>query len=198
MLAVFHWLATFTAHSQGTIIYDQQSSTNSLSFGAGVLIQQNGPLGQSLTPNLSSVGFVQLILNDGNINDGLGATLLVNLRADSISGTILSSSDPMALPNGFSAFSGPVNFSFSTPAPVTPGTLYYIEPIVQSGGPWAIEFAGEDVYPGGTAIINGQSSLMSDLWFREGIVVPEPSVLVLFGLGAGLALRSLKRFCRRS
>src|SRR6266545_7548571 len=82
MLAVFHWLATFTAHSQGTIIYDQQSSTNSLSFGAGVSIQQNGPLGQSLTPNLSSVGFVQLILNDGNINDGLGATLLVNLRAD--------------------------------------------------------------------------------------------------------------------
>src|SRR6266542_4022326 len=186
-------------HGQGTLVFDQQSATNETPdpFGAGSVMQNiPAPWGQSFTPDLSSVGFVRLKLNDKNIDDALGVTLSVNLRAGSISGTVLSSSDPVVFPN---AFSGVVDFLFPAPVSVTSGVTLYFEPIVQSGGPWATQFAGEDVYPGGTAIFSGQPSLMSDFWFREGIVVPEPSVLALIGLGAGLAvLRLLRLLCRQT
>ncbi len=68
-------------YAQGTFLYDQQSSTNETptSGGAQPVIQQSTPIGQSFTPAFSAVGFVRLKLYDVNPNNGLGATLYVNL-----------------------------------------------------------------------------------------------------------------------
>src|SRR5438105_4723971 len=87
------------ALAQGTLQYDQQSLNRSIPPDVLVDIQPNQPIGQSFTPALSSVGFLQLELFDGHPNNGLGATLYVSLRSTSITGPILKSSDPVFLPD---------------------------------------------------------------------------------------------------
>ncbi len=72
------------------------------------------------------------MLNDGNVNNGRGATVYINLHADSLIGAV------------------------------------------------------KDYYPGGSAYFNGQPQPASDLWFREGIVVPETSGLALLLAGAAV------------
>src|ERR1035437_10305454 len=126
------------ACGQGTMIYDQQSATNR-SISGGAPIQGQEPAGQSFTPALSSVGFVQLELSDFNPGNGVGATVYVNLRAGSLTGTIMGSTDPVFMPDGFSY--GVTNFFFAAPAAVNPGTVYYLEPILQSGDHWLLQLS---------------------------------------------------------
>jgi hypothetical protein len=167
---------------QGTMIYDQSSATNR-AFASGYGIQQSQPIGQSFTPTLSSVGFVQLELDDFNSGNGVGATVYVNLRAESITGPVLGTTDPVFMPDGFAY--GITNFFFSTPAAVTPGTTYYFQPVVQSGDHWDL-IAGAFDYPGGTFFWSGAPDPSgNDAWFREGVVIPEPSAGVLLLLGGG-------------
>lgn len=182
-LLLVNLLFAFGSRGQGTLVYDQQSSSDETPFPAGGgIIQQFAPLGQSFTPSLSGIGFVQLKLYDNNPANGLGAALYVNLRAGSITGSLLGVTDVVGLTNGFA---GVVNFIFANQADLTPGTTYYLEPVVQSGDQWKID-VNEYNYPGGTTISQGSAIPGSDLWFREGIIVPEPSVVSLFSLAAGL------------
>jgi len=169
-----------TGYGQG-FIYDQQSADETTGGGAVVAIQSNQPLGQSFTPTLSSVGFIRLNSGDSTFNS-LGATLYVNLRADSITGTILGSTSPVFMPDGFSGYT---NFIFSIPVAVTPGTTYYFQPVVQSGDTWGIVGYGYG-YAGGVGFSQGLPLPGSDLWFREGILVPEPSTFCLWLVGGAV------------
>jgi hypothetical protein len=166
-------VVTLAARGQGTFVYDQQSSTNETAFfGTGGVMQQIAqPWGQSFTPGLSSVDFIRLKLYDNNTNNGLGATLSVNLRAGSISGSLLGSTDPVFIPNGTG---GTVDFVFPGAISVTPGVVYFFEPVVQSGDLWRID-SNEYNYAGGSVFAGGLPVSGSDLWFREGIIVPEPA-----------------------
>jgi hypothetical protein len=178
------------ACGQGTFIYDQSSATNR-SFSGGAPIQGQELTGQSFTPALSSVGFVQLELSDFNPGNGVGATVYVNLRAGSLTGTIMGSTDPVFMPDGFSY--GVTNFFFAAPAAVNPGTVYYLEPILQSGDHWDV-IGGTFNYPGGTFFENGLPDPNGfDAWFREGSFVPEPSsgVLTLAGLMGAFGARRI-------
>jgi hypothetical protein len=184
------------AHAQGTFVYDQQSSTEAVPGEAALGIQANQPIGQSFTPSLSGVGFVRIELYDINLN-GVGATLRVDLHSGSISGPVMASTQPVSLPDGFGQ--GVVggsfaDFIFSSPAVVAPGTTYYLQPIVESGDVWAIGLTLPSDYPGGNAFIQGQPSI-NDLWFREGIIVPEPSniALALSGLACFAVLIRRRR-----
>jgi len=165
------------ASGQGTFVYDQQSSTDeSVFWGEGGVMQQIAqPWGQSFTPGLSSIDFIRLKLYDDNTNNGLGVTLLLNLRAGSISGSLLGSTAPLLIANGTG---GAVDFVFPGGIPVTPGVVYFFEPVVQSGDLWRID-AKEYNYVGGSVFAAGLPVSGSDLWFREGIIVPEPSSLTL-------------------
>jgi hypothetical protein len=70
---------------------------------------------------------------------------------------------------------------------VTPGQTYYFQVVEQSGDDtWGITGDPDYRYPGGTLFLNGVAVPHSDLWFREGIVVPEPSSMMLLLLGAGV------------
>jgi hypothetical protein len=168
-------------YTQGTFLYDQQSSDESNLGGGASNIQMNQPIGQSFTPQLSSVEFVRLYLTD-SVFDGLGATIRVNLRADSITGSVLGSSDAISVSD---RFVGPANFFFSSSVPVSPGTIYYFQPEVVSGGLFSVYAYNSFGYAGGTAYSQGVAVPGWDLWFREGIVVPEPGTwaLLLIGLG---------------
>jgi hypothetical protein len=178
-------IPALVSSGQGTFIYDQQSADESAGGGGFVTIQSNQPLGQSFTPTNSSVGFIRLWLSDSVLN-GLGATVYVNLRTSSITGPIFGSTDPVLMPDGFGVSSrGFTSFFFSTPVPVTPGVTYYFQPVVQSGdNSWAL-IGYHYNYSGGTAFVNGTADSVNDLWFREGIVVPEPSSLSLI-IGSGV------------
>ena len=197
-------LAVCSVQGQGILVYDQESSTNAGVGSGGAPIQQDQPMGQSFTPTLSSVGFVQLEFDDGHPGNGLGATVFLNLWSGSISnGTLLGSTDPVFMPDYFGSGSGgfgfltPTNFFFSTPVSVTPGTTYYIQPVVVQPGSdnlWGV-IGGAFNYSGGTFYFNGAPDPNnSDLWFREGIVAtPEPtSVIIILAGAVGMY------FCRRN
>jgi MYXO-CTERM domain-containing protein len=193
-VALLFITGTLSMCGQGTFVYDQQSVTNDSNGGEGVpTIQLSQPVGQSFTPTLSSVGFVRFFLIDAAFN-GLGATVIVNVRSDSITGPILGSTDPVFMPDGFG---GRTNFVFSTPVALIPSSTYFLEPVVQSGDLWGIVDDPNYNYPGGTAFGGGQPAPPFDLWFREGIVVPEPSgiALALSGLAGFAALIRRHRNC---
>jgi hypothetical protein len=178
----------FIASGQGTFIYDQSSATNQ-SIGYGFPIQADQPMGQSFTPTLSSIGFIQLEFGYGSLSNQLGATVYVNLWSGSISnGTLLSSTDPIFIPDG--AFDLVTNLIFSTAVTLTPGTTYYLQPYLQSGDTRLAVIGGIFNYSGGTAYFDSTPDPNnSDLWFREGIIeVPEPSLLILTLIGSGLFL----------
>ena len=186
--------ASLHTHAQG-FVYDQQSATNPIvprgHVGVDGLDIQPDPLTQSFIPAFSAIGFVQLEFQDITGNGNNGATVYVNLWSGSPninSATLLGSTAPVYMPEGFGEFNpGVTNFYFSTPISLTPGQTYYLQPVVQSGdNPWDIWDPG-NTYPNGQLYGSGEFFQPStDLWFREG-VVPEPTTLALFGLGGILA-----------
>ena len=82
-------------------IYDQQSSANPASVAGGFVIQAGSPAGQSFTPNLSGIGFVQFAFVDANSGNGIGATVYVNLHSTGIGGPILATTSPVFMPDTF-------------------------------------------------------------------------------------------------
>ena len=188
--------ASIAVRGQGSMfVYDQQSVTNRTIGPAGAPIQEDQPMGQSFTPSLAGVGFVQLEFHDVHPTNGLGATVYVNLLADSITGTVLGTTATVPMPDNF--FDGVTNFFFPTTIPVTPGTAYYLQPVVLSGDDlWSV-IVGNFGYQGGSFYALGVPQLNgSDLWFREGVVTPEPSSIVLVLVGAGLLVYA-RRKCNR-
>ena len=186
------------ANAQGTFIYDQQSSDESNGGLTGITIQLGQPVGQSFTPSLDGVRFVRLHLLDANKGNGVGATVYVNIRSDSITGAILSSTDPVALPDGWgSPTSGYVDFFFPATVPLEPGTTYFFQPVVQTGDSWGM-LGDAFNYPGGTSYVLGNPNSAIDYWFREGLVVPEPSVAVLLLVGAAAFVYANRRQTRSS
>jgi hypothetical protein len=171
------------AFGQGTFVYDQQSATESTSGGVTVVIQSNQPIGQSFTPSLDGVGFIRLFMGDTTIN-GVGARVHVNLLANSITGLVLAATSPVTMPDGYTGYT---EFLFPTQVSVTPGTTYYLQPVVETGDTWVTSIYNFN-YPGGTAFTLGSPRQFDDLWFREGIVVPEPSVAALALIGFGTFL----------
>ena len=179
---------TLGAAGQGTFIYDQQSGDESTGNGPSLAIQAFPPFGQSFTPLNSTIGFVRLNCADNQPGNNTGATVQVNLHSDSITGPIVDSTTPVLMPDNFGRGSlGFVNFFFPTPVSVTPGLTYYFEVVVLSGDPWSLDVYTYR-YPGGVIIESGipaPPSSSVDMWFREGIVVPEPSSLTLL-IGSGV------------
>ena len=142
-------------------------------------IQSSQPIGQSFTPSLDAVGFTQLVLI--NLSSSDNAVVYVNLLSGSITGQNIGQSAPVTVNIGSEV---PVNFFFSTPVTVTPGTTYYLQPVVQSGDA-LINESFLYSYSGGSAIFNGTADPGTQLYFREGIIiVPEPSTWALFAAGA--------------
>lgn len=180
--------ATGATQAQGTFIYDQESSSDEISPFGSVVIQGYSSLGQSFTPSLSTIGFVRLRQFDINPGNALGATVAVNLRSNSMSGAILGTTIPMTMTNGFA---GSINFFFASAVPVTPSTTYFFETVVLSGDNWGITLLG-DTYAGGSVYASGFPVSGNDLWFREGIVVPEPSTAI-FLLGGGIVALFVRR-----
>jgi hypothetical protein len=159
-------------------VVDQQSTN--LVEGAAFL-QSGQPMGQSFTPSLSWVDSIVLNLYDSDALHNSGATVYVNLRTNSITGTILGSTSPIFLPDGFS---GTTNFIFSTSIFLVSGVTYYFQPVILSGNTIG-SYVTDNSYTGGSAIYLG-NPVSGNLWFQEGVLaVPEPSIAALLLVGSG-------------
>jgi hypothetical protein len=186
LLTVGLLLAGVTSNDgQGLFQYDQSSSTNeALPAGLAENIQPNQPMGQSFIPSLSAIGFIRLYLEEAVFN-GASAIVFVNLRSGSITGAVVSATSPVFLRGGYFGY---VNFLFTAPIAVNPGTTYFLQPIFSSTDTWRTSGLPGTSYGDGTAFFNGIAASNEDLWFREGIVVPEPSAISLLMFVAGFAL----------
>ncbi len=175
------WAALGEATGQGFIV-DQASGGLNEPIANGLVTPPND-LAQSFTPSLNAVGFVQL-RSLVAFPSGSSATLVVNLRQGSYNGPILSSTDSIVIVGS----AGLGTFYFPDNIPVTPGQLYFIQPVVQSPGSLNIGYKSPSGYLGGDLWSNGLMDPQADLWFREGIVVPEPGVVWLFLFGGAALL----------
>jgi hypothetical protein len=179
-------LASLSASGQGTttFLYDQQSSSNDgyYGYGIGPTYQEMLPnTGQSFTPSLAGIDFIRLSLADGNLTDGLGSTWFLNLRSTSITGPILGTTASVDLPD---KFAGATDFFFPSTISLATGTVYFFDVNSADGGAWNI-FISNFNYPGGIAWANDIPRNAADYWFREGIIVPEPSSAALLFVAMG-------------
>ncbi|HIE43635.1 MAG TPA: hypothetical protein EYP78_02420 [Candidatus Omnitrophica bacterium] len=153
-------------------------------------IQHLSPIGQEFTPTFSPLQVVELFTTDLDIDNGIGAVLLVNIHPWTITNPIIGTSSSVTLPDNFV---GVTHFDFPSSVPLIPGNLYVIEAVVVSGNNWGIGSSGgpSSTYPGGRQILQGVPQPDNDLWFREG-PIPELSTLLLLGSGLGI-LSMLRR-----
>ncbi|SRR6266511_2015539 len=159
------------------LLVDQASGTLEEPVVNSLRIPGN-QLAQSFTPFFSSVGFVQLRSLVPQPS-GSSVTVVVNLRQGAYDGPVLSSTDPVII----TGFADVGTFYFSDNIPIAAGQMYFFEPVLQSLGSLEIGFNSPSTYDRGDLISNGvPSGGVADLWFREGVVVPEPSAGLLFFL----------------
>lgn len=173
------WIAPATAGAHPFIVDQQNDGFVPPLFQS---IQVLGPIGQEFTPTLASLDVVELFTADLASNNGIGASLQLNIRALTIFGAIVGTSFVVPHPD---AFFGVTHFDFPAPVPLVPG-IFVMEIIVVGGDSWGVGSSGGPVstYPGGDQIIQGVNFPDNDLWFREGpAAAPEPFALLLLASG---------------
>jgi hypothetical protein len=154
-------------------------------------------LQQEFTPTLGALDSVQLLFNASTIDPipliPQGATLAVAIRQGGVDGGIIGTSMPLNVPGGFS---GALLFRFADPVDLVPGANYVLQPLALAGySEWAVDGSFDPGYPRGRLWFNGSFWLGdTDLIFREGIGVPEPTPSQLLALGLGMV--SLLQFWR--
>ena len=189
-------------HGQG-FVYDQQSATAPETANYDNFALYIQPLYESFVPTLSSIGIVQLELWDYLDANTSGARMCVDLYSGSPGHfTLLGATAVISFPPDFTndglAFSGVATFDFTTPIVLSQDQTYYIEPVLIAGDQdWSVAVM-QHIYPYGQ--LYGQVGYGAypftppvDLWFREGIVVPEPSDLALLAMG-GLLMAGILGF----
>ncbi len=187
LLALIILVVMISPAKADSIMFDQTNTT----LPVGTLFQNIlvfSPIGQSFTPTLTSVNFVNLLTGPADLTTFTTPfTLELNIRTGSISGTILGISQPTTItpPSPFASIVTP--FTFATPLTLVPGDLYVMQVVAVSGNA-SVGSTNSDNYSGGTQILGGVAQPNNDLWFQEGISVAEPGTLLLLGTGLlGLA-----------
>jgi len=139
--------------AQTNFLYDQQSAVEGAFAENEGLIVADQPMGQSFTPSLDSVGFIRIRLSDLGPGNGVGSTVALNLRSNSITGPVLATTGSSFFEDGFGGPGNPGyrDFFFSTPVVVLPGVTYYFQPVLESGGGMGMASDVNYGYAGGTA-----------------------------------------------
>jgi hypothetical protein len=166
--------------AQGTLLMDQVCGPDRLvSEGLPALGQT---LGQSFTPVLTGIDFVQL---QAVAYPGSGSSLSrLHLYQGGPGGPLLGTTEALLVADSTLAIR---TFYFTQQIPLTPSQVYYLGLEATRVDPSTVDMAVSYVfgwpYDRGTLFANGSASPNADLWFREGVVVPEPGACSLLTLG---------------
>ena len=131
-------------------------------------IRLGTPIGQEFIPAFTSLNFVDLwIVNDSsNLDDS--ARVFVVVRADSLAGPELGTSDQAFIPK---PFDDAIRLPFPTPVALESGRTYLIE--ARAEGPGNPMLAGGDqlgACPGIRGYFQGRPfTTGADFWFRTGV-----------------------------
>jgi len=149
-----------------------------------------GSFGEIFVPSLTEVGFVELCFNHFYLNETGSETLSVNLREvipSNVIGPVIGSTPCLTLQHTSPSYDYfLVEFDFPEPVNVTPGRKYEFEVVSQTNKGL---FEGVTIVRGGGGkglfVLNDVAFGSTDLWYREGVTIPEPctAALLLAGLG---------------
>ncbi len=123
-------------------------------------IQAFSPIGQEFIPCLNCLEVVQLYI----MNESGDSEFVVKIYSDSITGTLLGTSIPVAV-SGF--YLDSLTFTFQE-IPLTPQNQYVMEILQPIGTSGSVLHTGSS-YQMGCEILSGVPYENMDLWFREGM-----------------------------
>jgi hypothetical protein len=138
------------------------------------------PIGQEFIPSFTSLNAV--VLRTYGSDGPVTASFQVRIHPGSLAGPVAGVSDQAFRSDGWPAYT---QFSFPASVSLTPGSTYVMELVLTSGAPawWGVGYNPWAGYSQGRMILSGSPSSTYDLWFQEGVVIPEPGVQVLYLLG---------------
>jgi hypothetical protein len=178
------WFSANEGFSTITMV-DQQNPNND-----GLFTSPAVDFGQSFVPILSSLDTADFVVS-------VPGPQSVTIALEIFTGTglglpILGISRPLTLGPASSPI--PVEFHFTNPVILVPGMTYSMVVFVNSGS-FAIQY-GSDTYASGKMFDQRFIYPDRDLYFVEGLGVPEPGIvlMVLSGLAAIEAIRQVS--CR--
>lgn len=178
LIVVLFWTAVVGA-SPITVI-DQENTATTGSVGV------NTNSGQTFTPALGAIDAAEY-----QLKSDAALSVSINLREDSLSGTLLGSTNQVAIP-GDNTFRI-AHFDFDSQVSLTPGNVYFLQIVQQGTGNLNAAFDSSGGYTSG-AYLGGGVSPFFDVWFREGLHVPEPPAVILAAMGFfGLAAFGCRR-----
>lgn len=170
----------FLARGQGYTVDQRNDPENSIIRYWTITYPGALPLGQEFVPTLSGLNTVELLF------DALDGTFAVRIHEGTITSSIIAQSATTAKT---SESPGILRFDFGEIVPLQAGNKYVLEFVSLSGSASGIGSTVESYSSG--AMIRGGQAIADDLWFREGVSVPEPAAgtIALVGLGIGLIMR---------
>jgi len=194
LTVVLYWLVAVSVAQAGQII-DQQYTPDPVPNHVNIDTVRGFLSGQSFMPSLSGVDFVVLNIEaaGGHASTPPGNYLLEIRQGQGDSGPLLGTSNPVLLPTGLPPTN--IEFDFSSVVPLMPGDLYSL--VVNnadpgSGSNFLVGYSTAAGYSAGSGF--GSATGDYDLYFQEGLIVPEPATLGM--LAAGFVGAGLMR-CRR-
>lgn len=188
-----HLMFPANAEAQGVIIDQSNDQTNPRNLAYWTL-QVSTPVGQEFVPTLNAMNFVEAAFTTREGGSSL-ITMQVLIHASTITGPVVGSStmDTFSAPYNFGGFGGVHRFEFSSTVPLVVGNVYVMDFVQQTP---VGNFIGTDpsmAYTSGQMIRGGVPFDGFDLWFREGLAVPEPSTALLVLLGFSLFFLIFRR-----
>jgi len=154
-------------------IVDQQNLNDE-----GLMANPSTRFSQSFTPTLSSLDAVDVVLFVPG-TQSLSLQLSV-FMSDGLGGPLKGSTNFMTIPS--SSESIPVEFTFQTPIVLQPGMIYTFSIGGLSMSQFSVRY-GSDTYAGGQMFDATFVYPNQDLYFGEGLSVPEPGSASFFVSG---------------